>query len=403
MPKTNARRWYWCRFLPYIVRNKMRTKCVTFFRFQKRCIDWLKRRRISNKTNGAIANLDVGFGKTAIGLYHGRQFGWNVLYLCPTNVVTHVSREILKHFGPKIRVQVAESWPSFTETSCFHVTIMSFYAISRLDHDVVQKNNHWFKTCIVDEVQDAETKPGVKRFVKELVQADFFIGLTAAEKITLGPICELLHAPSSYKNIFTFRQPPHFNVQQIYFTMSPSICSQYKAIEQSVVSGKETGLRKHQRLKDAWELLSLDKVQYVIEYLNKIPPHYKVVIVSNYVATLRALSLKLPKSRYMLLDTKLQGQDRRQLMLDKFEKSDIQCTFLLASMEIVYLGINLGFADVLAKMDTCYAADSNVQLNGRFRRSGQSPQNVRVQHIVEFITKDTCDEKLFRSNQIMSA
>jgi len=397
--RINQKRRHSYTFKPYDVR-RMRTQACSLFRFQQRCVLWLAKIRKQKKSNGAIENLDVGFGKTVISFYHAQQFGWNVLFLCPTNITSHAYREIRKHFGNAVTVSIANGWPCCFERPA-DIVIMSFYTISRLNENDVLFNNWRFKTCIIDEVQDAETKPGVKNAITKLIQADFFIGLTAGEKVTLAPICELLHARPDYRSIFTFRQPPVFNIQQVYLTMSsPHIIAQYEALKQNVILSKDTGLRKHQKLKDTWALLSLDKVTSAMEWLNKIPSHYKVVIVSNYVPTLRALAEKIPKTRYMLLDTKIQGQERRQQILDQFEKSPVTCTFLLASMEIIFLGINLGFADVLVKMDISYEADANLQLNGRFRRSGQSPRNVKVQHIVEFITKDTSDEKLFCSNQI---
>jgi len=180
------------------VRYNMRTQACSLFRFQQRGIRWLQRLRKHKKATGGIENLDVGFGKTVISLFHAKQFGWNVLYICPTNVVLHVQREILKHFGTGVSVLVADKWPllSFLQKPT-NVVIMSFYTVARLDPNYVLANNWRFKTCIVDEVQDAETKPKVKSAIAQLFQADFFLGLTAAEKVTLTPICQMLRCLSA--------------------------------------------------------------------------------------------------------------------------------------------------------------------------------------------------------------
>ena len=394
MHKNHPRRHHNYRTRPYqLKQRRICTKACTLFGFQVKYVLWMSNIRRSRKTNAVIPNCDVGLGKTVMTLVHAREFGWNSLFVCPTNVVSHIADEVLKHYGPDIKVLIAQEWPCFIINRP-HVVIMSYHTIARLDHTYVNDNPWRFNTCVVDEVQDAEGKPKVKDAIMNVIQANFFIGLTAAERITLLPLCTMLHAKPSFKIIRTFRQPPHFDRKQYFLPLTEKTRPAYEQLKHSILHMKQSGLRKHQCLKDAWELLSLEKVPVVAHFLMTIPPSFKTVIVSTYTATLRMLANQLPKARYLLLDTKVPGQDKRHKILYSFEASN--CNFLLASRDIIYLGHDLGFCDILVNIDSSYGMDSQIQLTGRLRRTGQSPKNVKVQQVVDFIVQNTCDEELFR-------
>jgi len=391
------------RYTPYQIDTMCSLAC-RFFRYQQRCVHWLRDQRRRAKTRGVIVNMDVGLGKTLVVLKHAQQYGWNTLYLCPPNVVTHIVREITKHFGPQIRVLVASEWPlsflGFRDPQP-QIVIMSYYTVARLKEEDVIRYNHCFNTCIVDEIQEASTKPGVQRAIKNWFAAKFFIGMTAAAKVAIADLLRFIGA-KSYKNNFVFRQIPHFQFVQEYITMTPTTKKRYDLIKQTILHGKQSGLKKHQLREKAAELLSWDKMQRALELLLRIPLHYKTIIVSDYCSILRALAMALPSNQYILLDTKINGQEERQRLLDRFETSD-RIRFLLASFDIVYVGINLGFADFLFLLEPPYKLSKKDQLLGRLRRSGQRPKNVVVQEIVEFIVKNSCDEQLYLSNQIQNS
>ncbi len=381
---------------PYVPRHSIFTKACRLFSYQQRYIAWLNNLRKKVKNKGGIINCDVGLGKTAIVLMHGKQFKWNMLYICPTNVVNHIAREIEKHCV-NVSFKIETQWPTFINP--VDIVIMSYYTVSRLDLQIVNASNWIFNTCVIDEVQEAENKLGVKNVLLNSIQARFFVGLTAAEKIVVLPLCKLVHAKSTFKCVRTFRQPPLFDYERFYLALPAHVLATYEDMKQRIInSSGSTGLQKHHLLKETWKMLSLQKIPAVVHFISTIPKGFKTVIVSNYGTSLRSLSKKLTKTSYLLLDTKTQGQAKREFILDEFQRGTT--SYLLASIDIIYLGLNLGFVDVMIKMDVSYAADTLSQLLGRLRRSGQKPTNLKIQKVVDFIIENTCDEKLFDSNQI---
>lgn len=392
------------RYAPYVMPRFFQTQACRLFAFQKRCIRWLTtQRKKSVCSNGVIVNMDVGLGKTVISLKHAQIYHWRVLYLCPPNVVSHIQQEVTKHFGSGIRTQVLTTWPTAWHViKNAHVTIMSYHTVSRIKKEDIKSPFCHFRTCIVDEVQDGAHKKGVCEALAAFIHADFFIGLTAMENPTIGPLLKLVHA-KCYKQVFTFRQPPTFIHQTKWIDMSPETRNAYDRIKQQVLllqqkSDKNSGLRKHRLLQSSWHLLSLAKVDAVAEMLRQVPPHFKVFIVSNFEETLRALAATIPdKSRYVLLDTRVREHYNRQRLLDRFHQND-SCTFFFACLSIINFGVNVGFSDALIVVEPPYYAHEKAQLCGRLRRCGQRPKNVQMQYIIDVVVANSSDSVLFDCN-----
>jgi len=268
-----------------------------------------------------------------------------------------------------------------------------------LDLELVRTYNYMFNTCIVDELQDAATKPGVKAALTSAFCARFYVGLTAADKIT-GALRTLVRS-YSYKDDFVFMQPPNFVVIPNFIAMSERTTREYNLLKEKVLSS-EDGLRGHQLHENARALLSLEKVGHVAHILKSVPTRFKVIVVSEFSATLRNLSAMLPKFQHALLDTKIQKQENRRKLLQRFQECDT-CSFLLASLDIIHLGVNLGFADYMIIMEPPFLQWKKKQLLGRLRRLGQRPKNVAVQEIMEIIVQNTCDAQLYQSNNCLGA
>ncbi len=389
-------------------RNGVSTDACRLFGFQVRVLVRLAKIRRRRRTRGAILNLDVGLGKTAIVLKHVEQFGWNALYVCPNNVLEHIANELQKHFS-NIFVEVASKWPSTMYFRFPALVLMPFNVAAAVKPEHVEMSPWRFNTCVVDEIHDAEHKDGVRKFISTMVEADFFVGLTAAARTTMNPLLKMIGATMSYKNVLTFRQPPNFDRQQVMIDLPEEARQKFQVAKTEAVKSakvkaelklKQRGFDNTRSLQNLLQMLSPHKIPMVLHYMSQLPVHFKTLVVSPYFDTLTKIAAAVPKDRFMLLGTHVKDFIQRADMIRQFQHSSPTCSFFLADSDIVCVGVDFGFCDVLFCVDRIYNAHKNVQLYGRLRRSGQAPTNVRTQIVVEFIVRDTSDENLFVSNQI---
>ena len=394
------------RYTPYHIRHGFYTKACRLFGFQKRGIKWIVNQRklsITRKDfNGVLVNVDWGLGKTIMSLIPAAKWHWNVLYLCPPDVISHVQNEIKKHFGLHIRTFVATSWDAlWWQALHVQIVIMSYHTVARIKPEEMRQKPHRFTTCIIDEIQSGAQKAGVKNIVSHSIHADFFIGLTACQKPELSLLIPFIRA-KSYKQVYTFRQPPTFVHETLLLDMSSQAMTEYNKIKQQVLGheGKISGLMGHKLMQKSIALVSLDKVPHLVKLLEeKVPSHFKVFVVSNFCETLDALrnASTVIRQRSILLNAKVRGHDARQKCIDLFQ-SNVNNTFLLANLSLVNCGINLGFVDILVIVDPPFHPTEKLELQGRLRRCGQRPKNLPLQYVMDLVTKNTSDFKLFLTN-----
>ena len=395
------------RYHPYHVKSK-RYFCArsNLFRFQQRALQWLNTKRhhdiseewhgANNVSNGAILNVEYGLGKTMMSLYHAKHTKWKVLYLCPPNIVSHIQQEITKHFGSSVVCHELKKWNCFGYDD-YDIVILSFYTLSRLDADFVRANNYMFNTCIVDELEDAIQKKGVRTAIQEMLQARYFLGLTGANKI--HPLMlRLLRCVKDQKDVFTFRQPAPFLLTTQFLSRESwdtTTIDEYAFIEKTIKT--KTGLQAEKMLDRAREIVSHAKVDHVILMLSKIC-NYKVLVVSEFASTLRLISQKLKEYKQQhlcLLSAEAATQTKRTQILQTFEQKESKMNILLAQLHIIVFGIDLGFIDFLIVVDLPMKLLEYRQLQGRCRRVGQRPFHRQVPEVIEIVTKKTCDWTLY--------
>lgn len=393
------------RFEPYPRRTVMRTPKTLLFRYQRRGVRWVTKKRCTaqktNCVNGCILNWDVGLGKTVTSFKCAERAHWNALFVCPPNSGRHILSEVAKHYGQQVRAAIFTKWPTNGCEPFPDLTILSFATVASLREEELRLRPHRFHTCIVDEVQDAAGKTRVREVIQDLLHADFFIGLSAMQPLKAAHVLEMLHtfAPVPSKQVFRFSQPPNFTREQRFLTLSHRAKPRYEQVKAQALACTQS-LMKHRLLRQSFQILSLDKVPHVVAFLQTIPAHYKIVVVSQFSPTIQALARALPlpfTRRMVIVDTTQKDMLKREACLSAFMTQDA-CKCLLANLQVVRVTCDLGIADVLVVMEQPYFAKDKLQLEGRLRRCGQRPKNVSVQSVVDIVIKDTADSVHFRTN-----
>lgn len=382
---------YWCRGL--------HLKQVRLMLFQQRAVRWMAHhRRKRDQTTGhstaegIILNMDYGLGKTVMSLSHALMFGWNALYVCPTTVFSHIRAEITKHFGSTVRCLEAKQWDPI-EFAKNQITLMSYHTLSRLDVAKTQAWPYMFTTCIVDELEDAIKKDMVAKHMRTLVQSRFFVGLTGANRIE-EKMLAIVRAETQ-RDVYTFRQCSNFVLETQLCELSETCQKEYNHIKHDVAS--KNGLVAHRLLQKARALVSADKVNRVLGMLSQIQGH-KVLVVSEFVTTLEHISLELRRykqNNILFVAAHLKTQAQRDFAISEFEKPTSKFNVMLADSRLIGFGLDFGFVDVMIVVDLPQELLFYRQLQGRLRRLGQHPKKLAVQHVVEVVTKDTCDFTLY--------
>lgn len=386
------------RYRPYWVRGLHLKQC-RLMKFQQRIVRWMAQQRRKRDTatgqttiEGVILNVDYGLGKTLMSLAHTSMFGWNVLFICPTGVLTHIRSEITKHFGSQMSCFEAKGWEP-GEFAKHKITLMSYYVLARLDLFEMQARPYLFTTCIVDELEDAIKKDAVEKNIRTMIQARFFVGLTGANRIQ-DSMLTIVHTIDR-RNIYEFRQCSNFVLKTEFLSLSEGCKSEYNKIKEEVAS--KTGLAAHRLLQAARTLISQDKVNYVLCWLARLRA-FKVLVVSEFCSTLQHIAneLKNHKQNHILFDAKhIKTQEKRDYVIRVFENPTSKFNFMLADCNLIGFGLDFGFVDAMIVVDLPRELLFYRQLQGRLRRIGQHPKQVEIQHVIEIVAKDTCDFTLY--------
>ncbi|KAH0259127.1 DNA repair protein rhp54, partial [Aureobasidium melanogenum] len=120
----------------------------------------------------------------------------------------------------------------------------------------------------------------------------------------------------------------------------------------------------------------------------------KVVVVSNYTATLDMIGKLLTSLEYPFL--RLDGStpaSQRQGLVDKFNRTSAKnCFVFLLSAKAGGVGLNLIGASRLVLFDIDWNPATDLQAMGRVHRDGQK----HPVHIYRFLTKGALEEKIFQ-------
>ncbi|KAG9514879.1 DNA repair protein rhp54, partial [Aureobasidium melanogenum] len=120
----------------------------------------------------------------------------------------------------------------------------------------------------------------------------------------------------------------------------------------------------------------------------------KIVVVSNYTATLDMIGKLLTALEYSFL--RLDGStpaNQRQGLVDKFNRTSANnCFVFLLSAKAGGVGLNLIGASRLVLFDIDWNPATDLQAMGRVHRDGQK----HPVHIYRFLTKGALEEKIFQ-------
>jgi hypothetical protein len=424
--------WYGLRFEPYRVRVKakyktdigkpgfrkcgvlvkplqrsvFRTDAGELMDFQADAVIKLAAMRQSEGIKGGILNFATGSGKTPTSLVFAQQFKWNVLYMCPQEIVDHVKSEIDKHFKSlKLRVCVvtSSSTPGATPSD---IVILGYYTALRLkDRTLKILENRQFTTLILDEIQHS-ISPKMKVILETGLGAQFVLGLTAMENvIRKKPILQVARVTLS-KQCIVYDNAPKFKWTTRYLEMSEKARAFYRTIVQKCELPETSKREQNKLVNDAWKMFSLEKIQPCLDAIQEIPPFCKTMIVARFPETVFSVTERI--LRYYALEGKHEPIKRKFLTLSKniperkpqlnqFE-NDPMCNILFATLTQVHEGHNFGFVDCMICVDEPYKIQEKKQLAGILRRIGQAPKFVNPQEILGLVVKGGSDEKLFNSN-----
>ncbi|KAI4719947.1 hypothetical protein E4T48_03780 [Aureobasidium sp. EXF-10727] len=138
------------------------------------------------------------------------------------------------------------------------------------------------------------------------------------------------------------------------------------------------------------------KLQVLDEFLHLVhtKTQEKVVVVSNYTATLDMIGKMLTALEYSFL--RLDGStpaNQRQGLVDKFNRTSANnCFVFLLSAKAGGVGLNLIGASRLVLFDIDWNPATDLQAMGRVHRDGQK----HPVHIYRFLTKGALEEKIFQ-------
>lgn len=388
------------RWQPYTRPDYMKTPHSSLFGYQRKGVKWVNKKTRKNEAeqDGVVLQVSVGAGKTIMSLKSAELRGWHALFVCPPNSGRHILKEVSKHYGTTISATILTQWP----TKWPDLAIMSYHTITSLKQEDVVARPKVFRTCIVDEVQDAVSQKQLHHKIQHVLHADCFIGLTGSYKLKdMYDILAMLHTLTTkpQKHVFRCWHPPDFVREQRFLFMTGAARQEYESLKKQVAAETQR-LKRHALLKRTWKLLSLDKVEHVAQFLCAIPPTYKIVVVSQYSETIQALLRKLPSTftkKMVVMDVTEKDMAKREQCLNVFLQMD-GCKCLLANMGLIRVTVDLGIADVIVVIDQPYFAKDKFQLEGRLHRCGQRPKHLPISHIVDIVIKESSDAVLFRTN-----
>lgn len=385
------------RYHPY--RGKIQLHAVPkLFQFQQRALQWSQRIRNNqdlrkNGSRGLIFNMQYGFGKTVVSLAHARRYAWNTLFLCPTNVVSHIIDEIKHHFhSEQVSFCEAKAW----EPSQFrrhHITIMSYYTLSRISSTSISAwNYHIFNTCIIDELEDIVTKKETRAKLN-LIPSRFYIGLTGANTIS-NTIMEIVNT-NSRRALFVMHQARNYNLETHTLQLSQEQRTSYNK-QKTGMNECDPGLKAHRKLMYVRSQVSLFKINHVLRLLSD-NIGMKILVVSEFTQSLSAIAAQLVHYNqcYCAITAGTRGQDKRACLIRDFQHNT-KLNVMLADLEIITYGIDLGFVDIMIVVDLPMSVDSYRQLQGRLTRLGQNAKNLKVQRVIELVVQQTCDDVLYK-------
>ncbi|THX98185.1 hypothetical protein D6D03_07994 [Aureobasidium pullulans] len=177
------------------------------------------------------------------------------------------------------------------------------------------------------------------------------------------------------------------------------LCNSPKLLIKDAAEGEEGTVKSLLSKVPAKDLQSAggsSKLQVLDEFLHLVrtKTQEKVVVVSNYTATLDMIGKLLTAMEYphLRLDGSTPAKDRQGLV-DKFNRTSANnCFVFLLSAKAGGVGLNLIGASRLVLFDIDWNPATDLQAMGRVHRDGQK----HPVHIYRFLTKGALEEKIFQ-------
>ncbi len=398
-----------CRYHPYHVKNrhcKKKSHCLsslqtvrtktTLFPFQRGCLEWLQSER--KRTTCCLLELQMGFGKSLISLSHAAQFHWNALFLTTANTVAHIQAEVKKHFYLNVDVR---SVTNFTSGLPPFVVVGSYREMGLLKPEN-PLFSHRFRTLILDEIHQMHDNNGVRN--TQQIHTDFVLGLTGTfskMNCLIFEACFARYCALSTLNATQWLQLANVELQTIrcVLEMTSDEKKMYREEGRTLAAKQLKPILLLNHMRKFLSTLKTDHVAKLVTTLFRRESNAKILVCTEHTCNVLPLLLRIDSKigkRFQLSGTVKPNQ--RQSTLRQFE-AEQNGAVLIATRDIVGIGIDLGFVDALILVEPTYHLWQSKQLFGRLRRIGQNAKYFNPQELYEFVFADSCESKLAESNE----
>jgi len=265
------------------------------------------------------------------------------------------------------------------------VTILSFTQLTRLPLDD-NLFHHSFQTIIVDEMATIQTKKVFLERLKKL-KSIYWLALTGVPiNLNLKKIVPFHENCFIYRNQEAKLRPPQY---QLISSELPNECKpQYNQLIDQYPDPKLAFLYLR-------KCTSSFRVPSLVAHIHSLTKPCKIAIFSEFNETLMLLQIHLGSSLCIgKVDSSTPKKARFQLLQQFQSQTGTSC--ILCSRNIVGIGNDLGFVDVLIIAEPAYKKEDDLQLIGRITRLGQSPSFYENQLVIQFLYQSTCEEKLYQ-------
>lgn len=320
---------------------------------------------------GQLIQMPMGSGKTMVALALGVRHGlWPLLFLTPAPVVPHIQEQV----DVSLRTIYHK-----------HVNVVAF-------GEHVEPRP--YQLLVVDECHLLLRKPRWVRQVRALAsQIPTTIGLTGTLNIEPNAIARqhniLGGNDTVLRPFYGGIVPLTVDQHVVRLELSNTQRQEYDTI---VV---QNGMGNSDKLLRLRRLLSGYKANPVVEWIRTyVPPQLRIMVVSAYHLTSLRLALDLMLQRPI-------PRIENASDLAAFHANPLAVG--IADRAVVGYGLDLGFVDVMILVEPTRHSDEFRQLAARLTRYGQKPTHLLRPMVVEFIYRDTAEDRIRQSHQPISA
>lgn len=382
--------------------------------------------------NRFILADDQGLGKTTSAVIASIESGAKkVLIICPASLKINWQREIEIYSNKKILIVSGTKWGSTFEYYIVNYDILkNFHTTEKSEDCDAYKliTNAKFDLAIVDEAHYASNKTALRtQLLNDILATIPKVWLLTGTPMTSRPInyfnlLQIVNSPVTlnwqhyvkrYCGGFQFKVKgvnggknkkvwktngathldelhestrslvlrrlkkdildlPEKIISPIYLELHNNFydeeLEEFLKISESQ-KGEETISITLSRLMKVRQLIAMEKIPYTCELIDKtIEQNKKVIVFTNFTASLDAMRLKYPKNS-VVLDGRM-SLTQKQKSVDEFQNND-KIEIIFANLKAGGVGWNLTAAECVIVNDLCFVPADHAQAEDRAYRIGQ--------------------------------